>query len=123
MKEKFKTYNDQTKVEFEYTANWLSTWACSRTYGLGTQIPWDRQFVIESLSDSTIYWAYYVAKHYMHTDINGDEKGTLALDADKLDDSFFDYVFDNGGSADNLNEECKSKLEILDKIKTDFLYW
>ena len=32
---------------------------CSRTYGLGTKLPWDEQWLIESLSDSTIYMAYY----------------------------------------------------------------
>ena len=32
---------------------------CSRTYGLGTRLPWDEQWLIESLSDSTIYMAYY----------------------------------------------------------------
>ena len=32
---------------------------CSRTYGLGSRLPWDEQWLIESLSDSTIYMAYY----------------------------------------------------------------
>lgn len=84
----FKTQNDQTAREFKYTANWLKGWACSRTQGLGTLIPWDNQFVIESLSDSTIYWAYQLAKPYLHEDINGD-KG-LSLAANDLDDAFFD---------------------------------
>ena len=39
--------------------DWLKEWGCSRTTGLGTRVPWDEQFVIESLSDSTIYTAYY----------------------------------------------------------------
>jgi len=33
----------------------LSSWACTRTAGLGTKLPWDKQYIIESLSDSTIY--------------------------------------------------------------------
>ena len=34
--------------------------------GLGTQLPWDQQWVIESLSDSTIYMAYYTIAHHLH---------------------------------------------------------
>ena len=45
---------------------WLKEWACSRPFGLGTQLPWDQQWVIESLSDSTIYMAYYTIAHHLH---------------------------------------------------------
>ena len=45
--------------------NWLGNWACSRNFGLGTRLPWDEQFVIESLSDSTIYMAYYTIAHLL----------------------------------------------------------
>lgn len=51
----FKTYNPKTQHEFEIIIDWLKEWGCSRTTGLGTRVPWDEQFVIESLSDSTIY--------------------------------------------------------------------
>ena len=37
----------------------LHDWCCSREFGLGTRIPWDTRFVIDSLSDSTIYPIYY----------------------------------------------------------------
>jgi hypothetical protein len=42
-----------------HTLGWLQQWACSRSFGLGTRLPWDEQYLIESLSDSTIYMAYY----------------------------------------------------------------
>lgn len=32
----------------------------------GTKIPWDPQYLIESLSDSTIYMAYYTVSHLLH---------------------------------------------------------
>ena len=51
----FKTYNPKTKHEFVVNLNWLKEWGLSRTTGLGTRVPWDEQFVVESLSDSTIY--------------------------------------------------------------------
>lgn len=32
---------------------------------LGTKIPWDEQYLIESLSDSTIYMSYYTVCHLL----------------------------------------------------------
>ena len=32
---------------------------------LGTKIPWDEQYLVESLSDSTIYMAYYTVAHLL----------------------------------------------------------
>lgn len=31
----------------------------------GTRLPWDEQWLIESLSDSTIYMAYYTVAHLL----------------------------------------------------------
>jgi hypothetical protein len=59
---------------------------CSRSYGLGTDVPWDKQFVIESLSDSTIYMAYYTIAHFLQGgDMYGEGKGRFLLF------SFFSY--------------------------------
>lgn len=51
------SYGDETKNGFEGVLNWLNQWACARTYGLGSKLPWDPKFLVESLSDSTIYMA------------------------------------------------------------------
>jgi len=32
---------------------------------VGTKLPWDEQWLIESLSDSTIYMAYYTVAHLL----------------------------------------------------------
>ena len=57
---------------FEEKVSWLKEWACSRQFGLGTKLPWDEQWVIESLSDSTIYMAYYTIAHMLHGEDNLD---------------------------------------------------
>lgn len=46
------TYGNETRHAFEGVLNWLNQWACARTYGLGTKLPWDETFLVESLSDS-----------------------------------------------------------------------
>jgi leucyl-tRNA synthetase len=37
----FSTFNPKAKTEFVETFEWLREWACSRTLGLGTKLPWD----------------------------------------------------------------------------------
>jgi leucyl-tRNA synthetase len=60
---KMNCYHDEVFKNFTSTLNWLKEHACSRTYGLGSKLPWDEQWLIESLSDSTIYMAYYTVAH------------------------------------------------------------
>lgn len=59
-------YHPECRHSFEATLSWLSQWACSRAFGLGTKVPWDEDFLVESLSDSTIYMAYYTVAHILH---------------------------------------------------------
>jgi leucyl-tRNA synthetase len=58
-------YDDNARHQFEHTLSWLNQWACSRSFGLGTRLPWDPVYLIESLSDSTIYMAYYAVAHVL----------------------------------------------------------
>lgn len=59
------TYSDEARHQFEHCLGWLNQWACSRSFGLGTRVPWDPQYLVESLSDSTIYMAYYTVAHFL----------------------------------------------------------
>jgi len=54
---------ENTREQYDHTIDWLNEWPCIRNYGLGTRLPWDDEFVIEPLSDSTIYMAYYTIAH------------------------------------------------------------
>ena len=60
------TYVAETRNAFESALAWLNQWACARTYGLGSVLPWDPQFLVESLTDSTIYMCYYTVAHLLH---------------------------------------------------------
>ena len=59
------TYSEEARHQFEHCLGWLNQWACSRSFGLGTRVPWDPQYLVESLSDSTIYMAYYTVAHFL----------------------------------------------------------
>lgn len=67
-------FSDEVRKNFEASIEWLQEHACSRTYGLGTKLPWDESWLIESLSDSTIYMAYYTVSHLLQ---GGDITGRL----------------------------------------------
>ena len=71
-------HHTETRHQFESVLGWLHEHACSRSYGLGTKLPWDEQYLIESLSDSTIYMAYYTVAHLLQArdSFNGEKLGT-----------------------------------------------
>jgi leucyl-tRNA synthetase len=46
------THGDETRNALDGVLNWLNQWACARSFGLGSRLPWDTQFMVESLSDS-----------------------------------------------------------------------
>ena len=68
----------ELKSNFEYYINWLDDWACSRKVGLGTRLPWDNQWLIEPLTDSTIYMSYYSIAKYLR-DMNPDDLNLHSL--------------------------------------------
>src|SRR5271163_1639303 len=84
------TYMVETRHAFEKTLDWLNQWACSRTYGLGSRLPWDPQYLIESLSDSTIYMAYYTIAHLLQGGvIDGSQPGPANIKPDQLTNEVF----------------------------------
>ena len=52
----------------------------------GTKLPWDPQYLIESLSDSTIYNAYYTVAHMIQSpgNFDGSIPGPIGISADQL---------------------------------------
>ena len=59
------TFSDDVRNNFVAVLDWMNEHACSRTYGLGTLMPWDETYLIESLSDSTIYMSFYTVAHLL----------------------------------------------------------
>lgn len=41
-----ETYSSDTKNGFKSVLGWLNQWACARSYGLGSKLPWDTQFLV-----------------------------------------------------------------------------
>lgn len=119
---KFNAYDEKNLARFDFTLGWLKEWACTRQFGLGTFLPWDKKWVIESLSDSTIYMAYYTIAHILHGE--GNLKGDMSKSPGRVDPAHlttevFDYIFRQGP----LPTGCKVPQELLDKMRDEFRYW
>ncbi len=106
--DEMKLYPEKTRQQFDYVLDWLRNWACTREFGLGTRLPWDEKWLIESLSDSTIYMAYYTIAHKIKE-----------ISPDNLDGNFFDYVLLGKGDAKKLKVDKKT----ADELRDEFEYW
>ncbi|KAH6682803.1 leucyl-tRNA synthetase-like protein [Halenospora varia] len=117
------TFSSETKNGFEGVLNWLNQWACARTYGLGSKLPWDPQFLVESLSDSTIYMAYYTIAHYLHKDIFGKTPGLAGVKPEQMTDEVWDYVFARRELDDGILKDSGISKEALASMRREFEYW
>ena len=112
-------YHSEARHAFEHTLGWLRQWACSRSFGLGTRVPFDPNFVIESLSDSTIYMAFYTVAHLLqHGDMYGQSTAELAS---KLSDGVWDHIFLNGPKPDA--QHCGLSDDLLTAMRREFSFW
>jgi leucyl-tRNA synthetase len=105
--ENFKT-DSQTLVNLNKALDWINEWPCIRYYGLGTKFL-DTDYVIDSLSDSTIYMAYYTIAHLIEN-----------IPIQYLSDEFWDCIFlDNNDIPNTLIDFT----EIIFEMRSEFTYW
>jgi leucyl-tRNA synthetase len=112
--EKMRILPEELRAEYKYVIDWLHEKACARKSGLGTRLPWDPEWIIESLSDSTIYMAYYtIVRHIKEHKIQPNQ----------LTDKVFDYIFPGNGNADEIAKETGIDATALEKMRQEFLYF
>lgn len=115
---RMELYDDNTRHQFEHTLGWLNQWACSRSFGLGTRLPWDPVYLVESLSDSTIYMAYYAVAHILQSgDMYGEGEGPIK--AEQMTSEVWDYIYLGA----DLPASSPIPTELLQKMKREFEYW
>lgn len=105
-------YPEKYKAYMHDIIDWLALRPCARKRGLGTKFPFEKEWIIESLSDSTIYMALYTIAHLLRQ-----------LPVDALEEKFFDYVFLGIGDAAELAKEINIGVDVLNRIKEEFEYW
>jgi len=130
---KMKIIPERYRKLFETTFQWLAYRPCARKRGIGTRLPWDPEWIIESLSDSTIYMAFYtIVKKLRIYELDKilerlknriiESKGADSDAVNKLL-SFFDYIFLGKGDVKEVAKELGIDSEVLEDIRREFNYW
>ncbi|KAJ3309417.1 cytosolic leucyl tRNA synthetase [Boothiomyces sp. JEL0838] len=117
--EEMNCYGDETKNGLLKSLDWLGQWACTRRFGLGSRLPWDKDWLIESLSDSTIYMAYYTVAHILHEGtIDGSKPSKHNIKAEDMTDDVWSYIMLDGPLP-----KTSIPKEKLDLMKNEFNYF
>lgn len=93
---------------------WVNKRPCARKRGLGTRLPYDKNWVIEPLSDSTIYQMLYLITHIIRRE---------KIEPSNLTEEVFDYLYLDKISLDELLKSSKIKKEVLEEMKKEVNYW
>ena len=109
-----KIVPNKYRVSFEKIFNWLEKRPCARKRGLGTKLPFNKEWIIESLSDSTIYMAFYTISYKLKE---------YKISPEQLIPQFFDYIFLQIGDGKSLSIKINIEVKILDELREEFLYW
>lgn len=102
------------RMNFENVFHWLKKRPCARKRGLGTKLPFDKDWIIESLSDSTIYMSFYTIVHHLKN--NG-------IKPNQLIPEFFDFVYLKKGFIKDIVNKTGINEKLLRKMQEEFQYW
>lgn len=105
---------ETSRKQFEDVFAWLDKRPCARKRGLGTPLPFDKDWMIESLSDSTIYMTLYTISNLIKK---------YKLKKENLNHDFFEYVYLGIGNVKKVSEATKVKESILKELRESFEYW
>ena len=105
---RMKIYPEEARKNFEATIEWLQDKACARKSGLGTRLPWDREWIVETLSDSVIYMAFYTIAHYLKSE---------RIEPDQLNDEVFGFVFHGKGNLKKISAKTGINLRAITNEK------
>jgi len=112
--ERASVFPEEARQWFYSTIDWLNDWPCARRSGMGTKLPWDKEWIVETLSDSTIYMAYYMLSKFVNQE---------KVSPDNLTPAVFDYIFFGKGNPANLAKSVKTTEKRLRELRNEFTYW
>lgn len=96
--------------DFPAIIDWIDDRPCTRRgRWLGTPFPFDPEWIVEPIADSTLYPAYFVVRRLV---------AARAIPAEHLTPAFFDFVFLGMGEGEPLVDRA-----LQEEIRAEFLYW
>lgn len=105
---------ESVRTDFHNKIDWMKNKACARKKGLGTKLPFDKNWIIESLSDSTIYMAYYTIARFINEN---------NLKPEQLTEELFDYIYLERGNISEISEKTGIPESLIDEMRKEFLYY
>jgi leucyl-tRNA synthetase len=111
---KMAFYPEEARGLFDGLIDWFQDWPCARKTGLGTPLPWSPDWIVETLSDSTVYMAYYMVSKFVNAEV---------IKAEQLTPEVFDFIFYGFGNLENLSRQSGVDRKLLEKVRDEFLYW
>jgi len=112
--EKAAVYPSEARQWFYSTIEWLNDWPCARRSGMGTKLPWDKDWIVETLSDSTIYMAYYNISKFVNLERIGPDNLTVEA---------LNYILLGRGNPANVAKAARMTEKRLREIRAEFDYW
>jgi leucyl-tRNA synthetase len=109
---KMSIYPEEARNWFLDVVDWLQDYPCARQSGLGTPLPWDSRWLIETLSDSTVYMAFYTVSHLLRK-----------VPPERLEKGVFDYIYYNVGDLAELSRRTGIDVDYLKRMREEFVYW
>ncbi|MCX8190218.1 MAG: leucine--tRNA ligase [Candidatus Diapherotrites archaeon] len=100
------------KINYEKVFEWLDDKPCTRSKGLGTNFPFQKELILEPLADSTIYMAYFTIANIIKQ-----------VPAEKLEPEVFDYIFLGKGRIAEISKKYGIKKSVLKEMHDSFKYW
>jgi leucyl-tRNA synthetase len=105
---------DKYRSQFEDVFAWLDKRPCARRRGLGTKLPFDKEWVIESLSDSTIYMTLYPIAHTLRRE---------GITKEQLITEFFDCIMLDKKTTKDAAAATGIAQSVLEELKQEWEYW
>lgn len=109
-----KIYPATATQWFLAVIEWLKEWACARTTGFGTPLPWGKGWIIETLSDSTIYMAFYTINKQI---------GQYNIKSEALTKEAFEHIFYGKGNREETASKTGINIRSLEEMRKEFMYW
>ena len=106
----FRTVPEEYRSELEAILDWYADRPCTRRgRWLGTPFPFDPEWTIEPIADSTFYMAYFVVRRFVSSG---------RLRSEQLTPAFFDYVLRGVGPGEPTVDRS-----LLEEVRAEFLFW
>ena len=111
---RMKMFPEAARAWFLEVIDWYLDWPCARKMGLGTPLPWAPDWLVETLSDSTIYMAFYTVMRAIRA---------YDIRPEQLTEEVFDYVFLGRGDPREVAARVGLEERVLREMREEFLYW